>query len=109
MTITWKVLGQAVLTGAAAAVYTTPDNLTRASVSAAQLWNPTGSPVVVDVYLVPSGGSAGDSTKVDRVTVPATSAKTVFGLINQKVNPGGSIRALGSGVTLTISGAESVA
>lgn len=109
MTITWKVLGQAVLTGAAAAVYGPTNTSTRASVSAAQLWNPTGAPVVVSVHLLTSGSTANDTNLVDRVTVPATSSKTVFGLINQKVNTGGSIMALGNGVTLTISGSESVA
>jgi hypothetical protein len=108
MTITWKVLGQTVMTGAAGSVYSPPDSNTRASVSAAQLWNPTGGAIVVNVFLVPSGGSATDATQVDRVTVPATSAKTIFGLINQKVNPGSSIRASGNGVTITISGSESV-
>jgi len=108
MTITWKTLGQAVLTGSISTVYTGPDTVTRTSVSAAQLWNPTGAPVTANVYMVPVAGSATDATQVDRVIVPATSAKTIFGLINQKIEPGATIRASGNGVTITISGAESV-
>ena len=107
MAITWKTLGQAVLTAGNTTMYTGPAG-TRASVSAAQLWNPTGAPVTVSVYLLKSGGSVSDGTKVDSISVPAASAKTVFGLINQKVEPGGSIVATGNGVTLTISGSESV-
>ena len=107
MTITWKTLGQTVLTGANATVYTALPG-TRASISAAQLWNPTGAPVTVAVYLLKSGGSAADATRIDSISVPAMSAKTVFGLINQKIEPGGAIVANGNGVTLTISGSESV-
>lgn len=107
MTITWKTLGQAVLTAGNTTVYA-PVASTRASVSAAQLWNPTGAPVTVSIYLLKSGGAVGDGTKIDAVSVPATSAKPAFGLINQKVEPGGSIVAVGNGVTLTISGSESV-
>lgn len=108
MTITWKTLAQVTLTGSIASVYAPPDSATRASVSAAQLYNPTGGAVVVDIYLMPSSGTPGDANKIDRITVPAGESKTVFGLINQKVNPLGSIRASGSGVVLTISGSESV-
>lgn len=107
MTITWKTLGQAVMTAGNTTLYPAP-NGTRASVSAAQLWNPTGAPVTVSVYLLKSGGVVGDATKVDSISVPAGGARTVFGLINQKVEPGGSIVATGNGVTLTISGSESV-
>lgn len=108
MTITWKTLAQATLSGSISSVYAPPDSSTRASVSAAQLYNPTGGSVVVDVYLMPAAGTPADANKIDRITVPAGTAKTVFGLINQKVNPAGSIRASGNGVVLTISGSESV-
>ena len=108
MTITWKTLGQAVLTAGNTTVYGPALASRRASVSAAQLWNPTGAPVTVSVYLLRSGGAVSDGTKIDSIVVPATTAKTVFGLINQKVEPGGSIVAVGNGVTLTVSGSESV-
>lgn len=108
MTITWKTLAQSTLTGSIASVYAPPDSATRASVSAAQLYNPTGGTVVVDVYLMTAAGTPTDANKIDRISVPSGTAKTVFGLINQKVNPAGSIRAAGNGVVLTISGSESV-
>lgn len=108
MTITWKVLGQAQLTGGNSAVYTAPAS-TRATVTAAQVWNPTSGNVTVDVYLLKVAGAAGDGTKIERIVLPAGTSRTVFGLINHKVEPGGSIVASGAGVTLTISGAESVA
>lgn len=104
--ITWKTLAQQVLTGSAAVAYTVPSN-TQTAVHTAQLWNPTGAPVVVDVFMVPNAGSATDATHIDRVQVPAASAATVYGLINHKLSNGQAIYALGLGVTMTLSGAES--
>lgn len=106
MTTTWKELGQAVLTGTAAAVYTAP-TLTQGAVHHAQVWNPTGSPVNVDVYLVPPAGAATDATHIDRVQVSGASASPVFGLINAKLGPGYAIYASGLGTTLTMTGVES--
>lgn len=107
MSITWKMLGQQVLTGAATLVYTAPAS-TATTVTAASVWNPTGAPVTVDLFLVPSGGTAVDGTHIDRQVIPAASASTMYNAINQKVAPGGAIYALGLGVTLTLGGAESV-
>ncbi len=107
MTITWKTLSQNVLTGTPAAVYTVL-NATQTAIHAAQVWNPTGSPVVVQVFIVPNAGSAADATRVDNVSVAAGTALPIFGLINQKLSNGQSIYASGNGVTLTIGGAESV-
>ena len=107
MAITWKVLGQQVLGAAAAAVYTAP-TATSASVTAAQAWNPGAAAVVVDVFLAPPLGTAADATHIERVSVPAASAATLYGVINQKIIPGAAIYAIGAGVTMTVSGAESV-
>lgn len=107
MAIIWKTLSQSVLTGAPASVYTVPAS-TQTAYHAAQIWNPTGGAVTVDVYMVPVAGSATDATHVDRVVVPATSALPVFGLINQKQTAGQQLFASGNGTTLTVSGAESV-
>jgi hypothetical protein len=107
MTITWKTLSQNVLTGTPAAVYTATTPI-QAAIHAAQVWNPTGSPVTVQVFIVPASGSATDATRVDNVVVAAGTALPVFGLINQKLSLGQSIYAAGNGVTLTVGGAESV-
>jgi len=107
MTINWKTLSQNVLTGTPAAVYTAPA-ATQTAVHAAQVWNPTGAPVTVQVFIVPVAGSATDATRVDNVAVAATTALPVFGLINQKLTAGQAIYAAGNGVTLTTGGAESV-
>ena len=106
-TINWKVLGQAVMTGTPASIYTAPTS-TQAAVHAAQVWNPTAAPVTVDVYIVPPAGSAVDGTHVDRVIVPATSSWPIYGLINQKLTAGYQLFAAGNGATITVTGAESV-
>lgn len=107
MAITWKTLGQQVLTGTPASVYTVPAT-TQTAVHAAAIWNPTAGAVTCDVYMVPPAGSAVDATHVDRVIVPATSSGTFFNLINQKLGPGAQLFASGNGTTFTVSGAESV-
>jgi len=107
MTINWKTLSQNVLPSSPLLVYTVP-TATQTAVHAAQVWNPTGAPVVVQVFMLPVSGSASDATRVDNVSVAAGTALPVFGLINQKLTAGQSIYAAGNGVTLTISGAESV-
>ena len=51
-------LGQAAITTSATTLYTVP-SLTRTYLKDINICNTTGSPVTVNVYLVPSGGSAG--------------------------------------------------
>lgn len=107
MAITWKTLSQTVLTASSVAVYAVPVN-TQTAVHTAQLWNSTASPVVVDVFVSGAVGAGADATHIDRVLVPGLSSGTVFGLINHKLSSLQQIYALGAGVTLTVSGAESV-
>lgn len=105
MTTTYKELGSAVLTATAAAVYT-PGALVQGGIHTASLWNPGGSPAVVDAFLVPAGGSATDATHVGRIQVSAGQSTPFYDLINMKIPPLASIFALGLGVTLTLTGVE---
>jgi hypothetical protein len=105
--ITWKQLAQTVLSGSASSLYVAQQS-TYASIHAVSLWNPTGAPVAVKFYIVPSGGSQADATTVESATVPAGQSAPVPNLINHKIPPGMSIWAVGSGVTCTISGVENV-
>lgn len=104
MASNWTQLCQAVLTNAPASVFGQVAANTQVAVHAAQAWNPTGAPVIVDVFIVPQGGAADDGTHVDRVQVPAGRAEPVLGLINQKMTAGMSLYGVGDGVTLTVSG-----
>ena len=106
MTVTWKQLAQAVLTGTPANIYQINANTT-ATITAASAWNPTGANVVVDVYIAPNAGAASDATHVGRVTVAAGKTSPVFDLINQKMGSQQILFAAGNGCTITVSGAES--
>lgn len=107
MTVTWKQLAQAVLTGTPANIYQPPVS-TSATITAASAWNPTGSPITVDCYITPNAGSATDATHVGRVVVPATKTIPVYDLINHKLSAQQILFASGNGATITVSGAESV-
>lgn len=108
MSVNWKTLYQGVLTGTAAAVYA-PGAALQGAAHTVNLWNPTAAAVTVNFYLVPSGGSAADATRIHRVSVPATSSQSVPEVINTKVVNPSSLYADGNGVTLTITGAEATA
>jgi hypothetical protein len=66
------------------------------------LSNPTASSATASVYLVPSGGSAGNSTAIiGGITLAANSSLTYD--LSQVLNASDSIRALASaGTTITI-------
>lgn len=77
------------------------------SITAASAWNPSSasSNAVVDVFLVPGGGSDGDPTHVERVSVPPGAALPLTNAINHKLVGGGSIWLVTNGATVTMSGA----
>ena len=104
--ITPTKLGQGALTSVIATVYTVP-SLERAIVKTIDICNTNTVTVTVTVYLVPSGGSAIDSTTL----IPSIdiSAKGMFQWAGAQVlNDGDTISALSSisGVTINISGGQ---
>lgn len=105
--ITWKQLCQSVLTGAAAAVYTAPAG-TATAIHQATAWNPSGSVVTLKLYIVPAAGSAADATTVWSTNVPAGTSVQIPQVIGHKLQATEQLYAVGSGLTLTVSGAENV-
>lgn len=105
MSVNYKTLWQSVLTGTAAATYA-PGAAIQGAVHTANLWNPTAAAVTVNFYLVPSGGTAGDTTRIHQVQVGAGKSIMVPEVINTKIVNPGVLYADGAGVTLTITGAE---
>jgi hypothetical protein len=94
------------LTGAAAAYYTAPTG-TRAVLKSVVLTNTTVGAVLVTVYLVPSGGAVGAATTLISALSLATNVSyTCPELVNQVIEAGGSLQALGLNVTLVASGVE---
>ena len=106
--VNWKTLYQGVLTATAAAVYA-PSAALQGAAHTVNLWNPTAAAVTVNFYLVPSGGTAADATRIHQVSVPAGKSIMVPEVINTKVVNPGALYADGVGVTLTITGAEATA
>lgn len=95
----------ATLTGAAVSLYTAP-SLTSASIQAAVAYNPTGSPVTVLIYKVPSGLVADNTTLISSRAVGSGLTIQPIELINHKLEPGTQLFAAGTGLTLNISGVE---
>lgn len=104
-TTTLKQLSQNVLTAAATTQFTTAAGV-QTTIHAATAWNPTGSPVTVQVFIIPNGGSATDATRVGNTQIGAGATGVLYDVLNHKVPPGGSVAAIGNGVTLTLSGAQ---
>jgi hypothetical protein len=87
--------------GAAAAVQgAAVPLLTKRLIRAATITNTTAAPVAASVYLVPSGG-APDATNamISARTLSPGESYPCPELVNQGLNPGGSVQALGAGLT----------
>lgn len=102
MTITNYIHDGSTLGAAAAVQGVTVPALTRRIIRAAILCNSTAAPVAASVWLVPSGG-APDATNIAisdvlRVLAPGESYPCPE-LVNQGLNPGGSVQAKGAGLT----------
>ncbi|HHT8835105.1 TPA: hypothetical protein ACT5B7_006632 [Burkholderia cenocepacia] len=105
MAVNWKPLAQATLTGTAVAIYS-PAAGKQGAIHSANAWNPTAAPVVVNVYLVPTSGAAGDATRVHQWSVPAGKPLQLIEILNLKIVNPAALYADGNGVTVTITGAE---
>lgn len=89
-----------VLTAAAVTQGVAAAALTRRVIRAATLINTTAAPVAATVYLVPSGGAAAASnTMVSARSIAAGESYQCPELINQALNAGGFVQALGLGLT----------
>lgn len=92
-----------------AATYYTATNV-KAQIQALTLTNTSAGAVTVTVYLVPDGGTAGDSnTVLDTKSINAGESYKVIEAIGQWLEAGGTIQALASSataITLVASGIE---
>jgi hypothetical protein len=107
-TITPVRFGQAAITTSAATLYTTPA-LTRALVKEISVVNTTGAAATFDVYLVPSGGTAGTANALF-YEQPLASKETLQWNGLQVLNAGATIqvKASATGLTVVASGGEAV-
>jgi hypothetical protein len=95
------------LTGSAASYYTAPGG-TYGAIHAGSICNPTGAVVAVNIYKVPTGGTANSTTKIASKSVGAGATIGVPEIVNHKLEPGTQLFADGLACTLNISGIEYV-
>lgn len=106
MSIVWReMVAGATLTASAVSLYTA-SALTSATIQAATMNNPTGSPVTVNIYKVPAGMAADATTLICTRSVPAGAVVQANEAINHKLQTGTQIFASGLALTLNISGVE---
>lgn len=83
--------------------------LTRRVIKAATLINTTGAPIAATVYLVPSGGAVGAAnTLISARSIAAGESYPCGELLGQGLNAGGSVQALGNGLTFKYTGVDFV-
>ena len=104
MSIKAKSLADGVLTASLVDQYTAPAN-TRTVIKSASFCNTTGGAVLLTVKLVPrSGGTA--RTVIDEESLADTDTYLAPECINQVLEAGGKIQALGLNIEVYISGVE---
>lgn len=109
--VTNGVFLPALLTGVIATYYTVPA-ATTTIVKQFTLRNTTTAPVLVYVYLVPSGGSVSVTTEVFKNYVAPESSVSLLDYFNSTLSAGATIQAYAdtaSAVNLFVSGNERVA
>lgn len=99
MTTSLSILDGTLLTGSAATYGTTVPANTKRIFRSASLYNGTAAPVQCEVHLIASGGTASDTNRVILRTIAAEETYNCPELINQGLNAGGFVQALGLDVS----------
>lgn len=100
MSVKPYIFDGAVLTGAAATYGTAAPSLTARVIRSANLVNTTGAPVAATVYMVPATGApVAANTMISARTIAVGESYPCPELIGQGLNPGGTMQALGNGLT----------
>lgn len=81
--------------------------LTKRVIRAASICNTTAAPVAASLYMVPSGGAPdATNTIISARTVAAGETYPCPEVVNQGLNAGGAIFALGLGLTFKYTGTD---
>lgn len=103
-----RLVPGSILTGSAATYYTCPSSK-YAILKSLTVANSTASAVSVSLYLVPDGATASAAYLIRPPRlVDVNESYTCPEAVNQVLEGGGTIQAVGSGLTLIVSGAEGV-
>jgi hypothetical protein len=109
MVVTPYIFDGGALTGSAVTQGSIVPALTKRIIKSAVLTNTTGAPIAATVYLVPSGGTAGSTnTYISARPIAAGDSYPCPELINQGLNAGGFVQALGNGLTFKYTATEFV-
>jgi hypothetical protein len=109
MSVTPYIFDGGLLTAAAVTQGSVVPALTRRVIKAATITNTTGGPLAATVYLVPNGGAAGAAnTFISARSIAAGESYPCPELINQGLNTGGFVQALGNGLTFKFTAVDFV-
>jgi len=106
MTTSVYILDGTLLTGAAATYGTAVPTLTKRVFKAMKLYNGTAAPVQCEVHLIASGGTASDTNRVILRTVNPEETYTCPEVINEGLNAGGFVQALGLNCSIRFTATE---
>lgn len=106
MTVSLYILDGALLTGSAATYGTAVPTATKRVIKAAKLYNGTAAPVVCEVHMIASGGTASDTNRVINRTIGVEETYLCPEMINEGLNAGGFIQALGLNVSFRYTATE---
>lgn len=103
-----RLVPGAILTGSAASYYTCPSSK-YAILKSLTVANSTGAAVSCSLYLVPNGASATAAYLIRPPRlIDVNESYTCPEAVNQVIEDGGTLQAVGAGLTLIVSGAEGV-
>jgi hypothetical protein len=101
-----RIIEGAIMTGTAVMYYTVPAN-TSLIIKKLPIVNTTAGSVNCTIYLVPNGGSAGNSNTIASAhTLEAGETWSCPDAENMVMTAGGTISAFGNGLTIMGSGVE---
>lgn len=100
MTVSKYILDGILMTGAVANYGTAVPANTKRTFNAMKLYNGTAAPVICNVHLIPSGGSASDANRVISRTVSVEETYSCPEVISEGLNAGGFVQALGLDVSI---------
>ena len=101
-----RLINGSTLTGSAATYYTAPDS-TKTVIKKLPIVNTTAGAVACTIYLVVSGGTAGSTNTIAySKSVAAGETWSCPDAENMVLEAGGTIQALGTGLTIMASGIQ---
>lgn len=95
MAVALNILDGTLMTAAAATYGTSVSTLTKRVFRSMALYNGTAAPVLCQVHLIASGGTASDTNRVISRTVDPEETWPCPEVINAGLNAGGFVQALG--------------